>query len=223
VLIFWVKSSGSQTFLVATHLAKIWRKIFDSLKREILTVRKREFWQFEKGNFDSLEKEISDSLKREILTVLNGKFWQFEKGNFDSFEKEISDSLKREIFTVWKGKFLQFGKGNFDSFKREIFTNWKGQFWQFGKGKFFIVWKRNFDSLKSQILRNSGITGKFSRFLSIWGIGGATSYSIIFHNFRQQNPTKNPRQSNRINHDWPAEKFIKIIIGLVSWPAQKIL
>jgi hypothetical protein len=39
------------------------------------------FWQFEKGNFDSL--------KREILTV-----W---KGNFDS--------LKRKILTVWKGNF----------------------------------------------------------------------------------------------------------------------
>jgi hypothetical protein len=62
--------------------------------------------RFEKGNFDSLE--------REILTVWKGKFWQFEKGNFDS--------LEREILTVWKGKFWQFGKGNFDSLKREFLT-----------------------------------------------------------------------------------------------------
>ncbi len=57
---------------------------FDSLKREILTVLKGKFWQFEKENFDSF--------KREILTVLKGKFWQFGKENFDS--------LKRKILTV---------------------------------------------------------------------------------------------------------------------------
>jgi hypothetical protein len=38
---------------------------FDSLKTEILTVWKGNFWQFGKGNF-----------------------WQFEKENFDSLEKE---------------------------------------------------------------------------------------------------------------------------------------
>jgi hypothetical protein len=67
------------------------------------TVWKVKFWQFGKGSFDSL--------KREILTVLKGKFWQFGKGNFDC--------LEREILTVWKGKFWQFGKGNFDSLEVE--------------------------------------------------------------------------------------------------------
>jgi hypothetical protein len=61
------------------------------LKRKILTVWKGKFWQFEKGNFDSL--------KSWILTVWKGKFWQFEKGNFDSFKKENFDSLKRRILT----------------------------------------------------------------------------------------------------------------------------
>jgi hypothetical protein len=36
-------------------------EIFDSLKKEILTVWNGNFWQFEKGNFDSL--------KRKILTI----------------------------------------------------------------------------------------------------------------------------------------------------------
>jgi hypothetical protein len=96
---------------------------FDSLKRKILTVWKRKFWQFGKGNFDSLE--------REILTVWKGKFWQFKKGNFDSLEKEILTVWKRKILTVWKGKFWQFEKGNFDSLEKEILTVWKGKFWQF--------------------------------------------------------------------------------------------
>jgi hypothetical protein len=96
---------------------------FDSLEREILTVWKVKFWQFEKGNFDSL--------KREILTVWKVKFWQFEKGNFDSLEREILDSLK---------------KGNFDCLEREILTVWKGKFWQFEKGKFWQFGKGNFDS-----------------------------------------------------------------------------
>ncbi len=56
-----------------------------------LTVWNGKFWQFEKGNFDSL--------KREILTVWKGKFWQFEKGNFDSLKRKIFDSLKRENLT----------------------------------------------------------------------------------------------------------------------------
>jgi hypothetical protein len=80
-----------------------------------LTVWKGKFWQFEKGNFDSL--------KRIILTVWKGKFWQFEKGNFDSLKGNF-DSLKRIILTVWKGKFWQFEKGNFDSLKRIILTVW---------------------------------------------------------------------------------------------------
>jgi hypothetical protein len=56
------------------------------------------FWQFEKGNFDSL--------KRKFLTVWKGKFLTVWKGKF---------------LTVWKGKFLTVWKGNFDSLKREIF------------------------------------------------------------------------------------------------------
>ncbi len=53
---------------------------FIFFEKEILTVWKRKFWQFGKGNFDTLEKEI--------LTVLKEKFWQFEKGNFDSLKNE---------------------------------------------------------------------------------------------------------------------------------------
>ncbi len=82
-----------------------------------LTVWKGKFWQFGKGDFDSL--------KREILTVWEGKFWQFEKENFDSLKKGNFDSFKRKILTVWKGKFWQFEKGNFDSLKRKILTVWK--------------------------------------------------------------------------------------------------
>jgi hypothetical protein len=37
--------------------------------KQILTVWKGKFWQFGKGNFDSLRKEI--------LTVWKGKFWPF--------------------------------------------------------------------------------------------------------------------------------------------------
>ncbi len=89
---------------------------FDSLEREILTVWKGKFWQFEKRNFDSLQ--------RKILIVWKVKFWQFEKGNFDSFEKEIFDSFEKEILTVWKGKFWQFEKRNFDS----LIKNWDSNF-----------------------------------------------------------------------------------------------
>jgi hypothetical protein len=60
------------------------------LKKEILTVWKKKFWQFEMGNFDSLKKEI--------LTVWNGKFWQFEKRNFDCLKKEI---LTVFLATIW--------------------------------------------------------------------------------------------------------------------------
>ncbi len=67
---------------------------FDSLKMK--------FWQFGKGIFDSLEKEIFDSLKE-------GKFWQFGKGKFWQFWKGIFDSLEKEIFDSLKeGKFWQF-------------------------------------------------------------------------------------------------------------------
>jgi hypothetical protein len=41
------------------------------LKKKNLTVWKKKFWQFGKGNFDSLEKEI--------LTVWKRKFWQFPR------------------------------------------------------------------------------------------------------------------------------------------------
>ncbi len=85
---------------------------FEPRHTEPKSVWKEKFWQFGKGNFNSL--------KREILTVWKGKFWQFEKGNFDS--------LKREILTVWKWNFWQFEKENFDSLKREILTVWKGNF-----------------------------------------------------------------------------------------------
>ncbi len=111
----------------------------DSLKREILTVWKGNFWQF--------EKEIFDSLEREILTVWKGNFWQFGKGNFDS--------LKKEILTVWRGNFWQFEKGIFDSLEREILTVWKRKFWQFEKEIFdslereiLTVWKRKFWQFK---------------------------------------------------------------------------
>jgi hypothetical protein len=66
-----------------------------------LTVWKEKFWQFEKGNFDSLVMENFDSLEREILTVWKGKFWQFRKENFDGLEKENFDSLERKILTIW--------------------------------------------------------------------------------------------------------------------------
>ncbi len=75
----------------------------NKLSWPFLTVWKGKFWQIEKGNFDSL--------KREILTDLKEKFWQFKKENFDS--------LKRNILTVWKGKFLTVWKGKFWQFENE--------------------------------------------------------------------------------------------------------
>ncbi len=80
-----------------------------------MTVWNGQFWQFGKGNFDSLEKEIFDSLSWKILTIWNGKFWPLWKGNFDSLEKEI--------LTVWKRKFWQLGTGNFNSLEKENFDS----------------------------------------------------------------------------------------------------
>ncbi len=64
-----------------------------SLEKEILTVWKWKFWQFENVNFDSLEKEI--------LTVWKWKFWQFENGNFDSLKIGNFDQ-KSPSKTRWK-------------------------------------------------------------------------------------------------------------------------
>jgi hypothetical protein len=50
------------------------KKNFDGLEREILTVWKRKFLQFEMGNYDSLEQENFDGLEKEILTVWRKKF-----------------------------------------------------------------------------------------------------------------------------------------------------
>ncbi len=55
----------------------------------------REFWQFEKGNFDSLQ--------RKILTVC--------KGNFDSLQRKFWQFAK-EILTVCKGNFDNWGFGD---------------------------------------------------------------------------------------------------------------
>ncbi len=59
--------SAPQTFWASSkkgNFDSLERKLFDSLKRDILTVWKGKFWQFGKGNFDSLE--------RKILTVWKG-------------------------------------------------------------------------------------------------------------------------------------------------------
>ncbi len=99
---------------------------FESFKWKILTVWKGKFWQF--------GKQIFDSLKIKMLTVWKGKFWQIGKEILTVW-KENFDSLKSKILTVWKGNFDSLKREIFDSLKRKILTVWKGKFWQFGKGK----------------------------------------------------------------------------------------
>jgi hypothetical protein len=120
---------------------------FDSLKRK--------FWQFEKGNFDSLEMEILTVWKRKFLTVWKRKFWQFGKGNFWQFGKE---------------KFWQFGKGNFDSLKKEIFDSLEKEIFDSLEKEILKVWKRNIFIVFST--HRLGITGiiQFVMRLELWNL-----------------------------------------------------
>ncbi len=83
-------------------------------KRKILTVCKGKFWQFVKENFDSLKRKILTVWKRQILTVWKrkiltvciGKFWQFEKENPVKFSTRVPTiksikSFGRKVLCSW--------------------------------------------------------------------------------------------------------------------------
>ncbi len=95
-----------QTIKEKENFDSLKKKILTVWKRKILTVWKGKFWQFEKGNFDSLKRKFLTVWKWKFWQFGKGKFWQFGKGKFWQFEEENFDSLEKENFDSLKRKIL---------------------------------------------------------------------------------------------------------------------